>query len=521
MKKNKFSDGCILIIDAGTQSIRASLVDLSGNIVRIIKTPMEPYYSAMPGWAEIDVQYWWKMLCAACNELLKDKKYPKKSITAVTLTTQRATMVNVDKNGNSLRPAISWLDNRKARIELPLYLRTALKIIGMMDRAGEAIKNCDANWIRQNQPDIWERTHKYLLLSGYFIYRLTGEFNESTGNNVGYLPINNRTYQWADENDIKWKLFPIERDKLPALVKPSIQLGQITPRASRETGIPDGLPVIAAATDKGCEILGAGCNAPDTACLSYGTTATVNTATSRYVELVPFMPPYPAAVPDEYYTEFAISRGYWMVSWFKEEFGLREKLIARKKKVSPEKLLDGLISEIPAGSTGLILQPYWSPGVDTDPFARGSIIGFGDMHTRPHLYRAILEGIAYALREGKEFTEKRNRVPVTGLRVSGGGSQSDAAMQITADVFNIPAVRPHTFETSSVGAAMDAAVGLKLYPDFPSAIKGMTRTGRTFEPVPSNVRLYEDLYGRVYLKIYKSLRPLFKDLEKITGYPEK
>ncbi len=116
---------------------------------------------------------------------------------------------------------------------------------------------------------------------------------------------------------------------------------------------------------------------------------------------------------------------------------------------------------------GLMLQPYWSPGLKLPgPEAKGAIIGFGDVHTRAHIYRSMLEGLAFALLEGKERTEKRSGVKVTELRVSGGGSQSDGAMQLTADIFNLPTSRPHIYETSGVGAAMDAAVGLGLHRDF-------------------------------------------------------
>ena len=208
-----------------------------------------------------------------------------------------------------------------------------------------------------------------------------------------------------------------------------------------------------------------------------------------------------------------------MVSWFKEEFGLQECILAEKKNEAPEKFFDSLIQNVPAGSMGLMLQPYWTPGRGIDPYAKGSIIGFGDVHTRAHLYRALLEGLVYGLREGGEMTQRKTKVPITKLRVSGGGSQSDAAMQITADIFGIAAERPHTFETSALGAAIDAAVGLKLYSDFPSAVRAMTGTGRVFEPIKDNHKLYDDLYKKVYLKMYRQLKPLFKDIRDITGYP--
>ncbi|MCX5849807.1 MAG: FGGY-family carbohydrate kinase [Deltaproteobacteria bacterium] len=518
---NNKSKELILSIDAGTQSIRAALIDASGNILHIVKTPIQPYFSEHPGWAEQQPDYYWDVFSKTTRQLLQNTEALEKKIIGVTLTTQRATMINVDENGNSLRPAIVWLDQRKAdsRQILPGALRPVLKTIKLMDTVEGVIENCDANWICQQQPDIWKKTHKFLYLSGFFTHRLTGQFVDSVGNNIGYMPFNNKTYQWAGKYDYKWWLFKIEREKLPDLVKPSEIMGKITKKASLETGIPEGLPVFAAGSDKGCEILGAGCLTPETGCLSFGTIATFDVATPRYIELLPMIPPFPASVPDAYYTEVSIFRGFWMVSWFKEEFGLQECMLAEKKNEAPEKLFDSLIQNVPAGSMGLMLQPYWTPGFGADPFAKGSVIGFGDVHNRAYLYRAILEGLVYALREGAELTQKKTKVPVTKLRVSGGGSQSDAAMQITADIFGMAAERPHTFETSALGAAIDAAVGLKLYSDFPSAVRGMTKTGRVFEPSADNHRLYDDLYRRVYRKMYGRLKPLFKEIRDITGYP--
>ena len=209
-----------------------------------------------------------------------------------------------------------------------------------------------------------------------------------------------------------------------------------------------------------------------------------------------------------------------MVSWFKNEFGNREQKIAIERGIVPEQLFDELVNQVPAGSMGLTLQPYWSPSVrEPGPEAKGSIIGFGDVHTRAHIYRAILEGLAYALREGKERIEKRSGQKITRLRVAGGGSQSDAAMQLTADIFGLPAERPHTYETSGLGAAIDVAVGLGIYPDFDVAVEKMTRVGDVFEPDPEASRIYQRLYKEVYLKMYQQLQPLYRSIRDITGYP--
>jgi len=166
------------------------------------------------------------------------------------------------------------------------------------------------------------------------------------------------------------------------------------------------------------------------------------------------------------------------------------------------------------------LQPYWSPGIKVPgPEAKGAVIGFGDVHNRAHLYRAILEGLAYALREGKERQEKRSGIKITSLRVSGGGSQSDAAMQLTADIFGLPTARAHIYETSGLGAAIDAAVGLKLHPNFKTAVKEMTRVGQLFEPNLTTHKIYDKLYRKVYKQMYNKLKPLYEEIRSITGYP--
>jgi sugar (pentulose or hexulose) kinase len=188
--------------------------------------------------------------------------------------------------------------------------------------------------------------------------------------------------------------------------------------------------------------------------------------------------------------------------------------------VEPESMFDELVKPIPPGSQGLVLQPYWSPGLKfPGPEAKGAVIGFGDVHTRAHLYRAILEGLGYALLEGAKRTENRSHIPIKEIRVAGGGSQSQAAMQITADIFGIPVSRLNIYEASGLGAAIDAAVGLRLHPDFRSAVLAMSRLGETFEPDPRAHQVYKDLFEQVYCKMYKRLRPLYFRIRDAVGYP--
>jgi len=518
------SEKMILAIDNGTQSVRALLFDLKGNLVGKGKEELEPYFSKHPGWAEQSPEYYWASLGKAFEKLWASVDVDRTQIVALTLTTQRGTVVNVDAEGKALRPAIVWLDQRHAEVkgDVPGIWKWLFKLAGVGDVVHRFREKSQAIWIAQNQPDIWAKTHKYLLLSGYLTHQLTGNFVDSVGCQVGYIPFDYKKLEWAAETDWRFRIIPsLTRDMLPDLVMPGETLGALTASAAAHIGLPEGLPLIAAASDKACEILGSGGNRPDVACMSYGTTATINTTNKKHIEPIKFLPAYPSAIPGFYCSEIMIYRGFWMVSWFKKEFGLRERSIAEERGIEPEQLFDELVDSVPAGSMGLMLQPYWTPGVrDPGPEAKGSIIGFGDVHTRAHIYRAILEGLAYGLKEGLERLEKRNGVKVKTLRVAGGGSQSDAAMQLTADIFGLPAERPHTFETSGLGAVIDAAVGLGLYDNFDDAISNMTRVGQVFHPDPERTRLYSRLYRDVYLKMYAQLQPLYKTIRSITGYPK-
>jgi len=226
-----------------------------------------------------------------------------------------------------------------------------------------------------------------------------------------------------------------------------------------------------------------------------------------------------AAIPGHWALEGFVGRGYWMVSWFRKEFGKREEDEASGLGVAPEVVLDKQLTEIPPGSLGLLVQPYWHPR-ENDPLSKGAIIGFGGEHTRKHVYRAIIEGIAYELRRLSELMVRRTGNALTELRVGGGGSKSDEVMQITADVFGLPATRMHTSNLSALGAAIDASVALGIHKSFADAVNRMVRVKTTFQPSRQNARIYDRLFKEVYIKIYPALSPLHQKIAQITNYPK-
>jgi sugar (pentulose or hexulose) kinase len=512
----------ILSIDNGTQSVRAIIFDLHGNLLFKARVPLPEYISAEPGYSEQEPDVFWQAVCEACHKLWAMAGVDKQRLAGLSITTQRSTVICLGADGKPVRRAITWMDTRRTFGLKPVsgLWGVLFALSGMTGTVAYLQAEAECNYIRKHEPEVWSKTSKFLLLSGYLTYRMTGNFVDSTGCQVGYIPFDYKAMRWSAPMDWKWQAVPMDHCQLPDLLQPTARLGDVSREASQASGIPAGLPVIASAADKATEVIGAGCLEPEIACVSYGTTATINTTHRKYVEVIPLIPPYPSAVPNAYCLESSVARGYWMVSWFKNQFAGMEQQQAEKRGVEAEQLLEELTAGIPAGSLGLMLQPFWSPGLKyPGPEAKGAILGFGDVHTKAHVYKAILEGIAYALREGAQRTEKRSGVRIREVRVAGGGSQSETAMQLTADIFGIPAARPHVYEASGLGAAIDTAVGLKLYPDFSSAVVGMTRVARVYEPDPTASRIYNELYQRVYLKMYATLKPFYEDIRRITGYP--
>ncbi|MBF0204695.1 MAG: FGGY-family carbohydrate kinase [Desulfamplus sp.] len=512
----------ILSIDCGTQSIRVLLFSATGQLLDKEQVTYEPYVSPRPGWAEQNPEVFWHGLCKASRILKSRRPELYQAIQGVGVTTQRDSMVNIDSTGNVLRPVITWLDQRKAK---PLYkpnpfMNMALSLVGMNETIQKIQSDAKCNWIRQNQPDIWEQTHKYLQISGFLNYRLTGEWSDSVSSQIGHIPFNYKSMKWAKSGSLNMLVCPVEPEKLPELVVPGEIIGAVSQSAAESTGINAGTLVIACGSDKGCETIGMGVLHPTMASLSFGTTATVQTTTKKYCEALKFMPAYPAPIPGHYNPEVEIFRGFWMITWFKNEFAHKEIEAAASRGVSPEVVMNEMLAKSPPGAMGLMVQPYWGPGLK-NPSAKGSIIGFGDVHKKAHVYRSVVEGLCYGLLDGLKKIEKACGTKVTRLAVSGGASQSDEICQISADIFNRPIVRGKTFETSGLGAAIVTAKGVGIHKSFEIAIKEMVSYAQKYRPNPANARLYEQLFDRVYTKLYPSLKDIYEEIRDITGYPEK
>ncbi|HKL73263.1 MAG TPA: FGGY-family carbohydrate kinase [Clostridia bacterium] len=506
-------DKLILAFDCGTQSTRAMLFDDKGKLIDKEKISFEPYYSTQEGYAEQDPNLYWDVLCEASKKLQSRNLEKWDSIIGVTVASMRDVGVCVDKDINPIRPCILWLDRREIECKkpLPLFSRFLFALVGMTEAVKKNRRDGKVNWIQEKEPHIWEKTYKYLQYSTFLNYRLCGNIVDSVASMIVHLPFDYKKKQWMSEKHFQRCIFDLEQDKLFPLVEAGELLGHITKEASIATGIKEGLPLIASGSDKGCETIGTGTIYDNVASISFGTTATIQITSPKYIEPEPFLPAYPAVYPNMYNPEIIVFRGYWMLTWFVNEF-IRK--TGGKNAQLDEKNLDKMLPSIPAGCEGLYVEPYWSPSLKRTE-ALGAIIGFTERHTLFHIYRAIIEGINYALYEGLKKLEKKSKKKIEYIMVSGGGAQSDEVCQITADMFGVPVRRVQTYETSGLGASICAFVGLKYYDSYDQAIKNMVQITKEFTPTKATHALYEQLFNEIYEKTYPRLKPIYSRLRKI------
>lgn len=510
----------VLTLDFGTQSVRAALTNTKGEIEAITKIKYEPpYFSKNYGFAEQDPDYYWEKCQEALKQLSSENQDKMARIVASSVTTFRDTSVQLDRDLQPLRPCILWLDQRlaKAKEKLPWWHWLIYSVIGMKPTIVLNRARTPAHWIKENEPRIWSQTYKYVNISTYLNYKLTGNLVDSVASMIGHYPINFKKRAWHDVKELKARIYGIPQRMLCVLVQPGEEIGVISDKVAETCHLPKGIKLIATGSDKACETIGLGALDSSVGAISYGTASTIEVSNEKYHEPETFLPAYPAATKGWYNMEVQIYRGYWMLTWFTQQFANELKIETEKKHkdVLIEELLNARMGSIPPGSNGLVVQPYWGPGLSR-PLARGAIIGFSDIHTRDHVYKAIIEGIAYSLKEGLESIQKHQHHNVDRLMVSGGGSRNDDICQITADIFGLPVSRVQTNETTSLGSAMSVFTSIGVFADIKEATKQMVHVSKTFYPNEVAHRQYLYLYKNVYVKMYPQLKDIYRDINKFS-----
>lgn len=504
-------EGLLLAVDLGTQSTRALCSDLSGKTVLVLRELSAPYRSAHAGRAEIPAgQY--QADCFRILRRMAEALGPRvKELLGLTITANRDAILAVDKQGQPLQDWIVWADRRQTP-EAMQWLHKELPLIYPLlrffsrDFFDLVVLDSRFNWMRQHRPKLHKECFQYLSITGQLCHALTGVFADAAGMQVGVLPLNAAKHRWY-RLGIIYKLLGLRKSQMPPLKQAGEILGTLTAEAAQATGLPAGLPLYASSGDKQCESLGSGAIDEASAAISYGTMACLSLTVPRFLsDRRKRFHTFPAALAKRWNMEFQLYRGYWLVTWFCQQYAKEQKLPAFLEQMNEAAAL------VPPGARGLFVYPFWTAHRALYPLAQGAIMGWADHHGPAELYRAILESVAFGLRQGLELFEQRSGKPIKRLYVSGGGSQSKVAMQLTADIFNRPAIRISTKEVCAQGAIMAVAYGAGMVGDLERLREAFQSEEEVFHPIPEHVARYEAIYQKIYRPFYQKNKAFFKRL---------
>ena len=490
--------GFVVGIDVSTTATKAVLIDPAGNVVGI-GTAEYGVQSPHPLWSEQDPASWWDGLQTALQSLLASTGATGEDIEGIGLTGQMHGAVLLDGDGKVLRPAILWNDQRTgAECD---EIRTRVGAERLIEITGnDAITGLTAPkllWVRRHEPDIWAQVRHVLLPKDYLRLRLTGDYAMDKADGSGTLLFRSAARDWSPEVlvalDLDPSLFP------PTHEGPAVT-GLVGQSATAATGLRAGTAVVAGGGDQAANAVGVGVVDEGTVALSLGTSGVVFAAART-----PIYNPagrvhaFCHAVPDRWHLMSVMLSAAGSLRWFRDA-------------VAPDTAFGDLAAgaaDVRAAADGLFFLPYLTGerSPHPDPLARGAFVGLTLQHDRRHLTRAVLEGVAFGLRDGLDLMIAAGMAPPAQIRASGGGLASATWRQILADVLDAELAIPSTTEGAAYGAAVLAAVGVGWFPDVPSATSALVRTAPAASPGPGRAA-YADAHV-AYRDLYPALAPIF------------
>jgi sugar (pentulose or hexulose) kinase len=468
----------ILGIDGGSQSSKAVIFDTDGRVICEASQALVPMYTPEPGVAEHPDDDLYDSIVIAVSRVLEVFEGNPADIVGVGLCTIRCCRALTRADGTLAAPVQSWMD---ARLDRP-YEANAAEANAAEANSGEG-----------NADEVATDDVAYVTTtSGYLMGRLTGELTDTVANYIGPWPMDVQRWDWfADEE--RFDSFNVSRRMLYRLQMPGDIGGHVTEAFAASTGIPVGLPVVHTANDKAAEALGAGLRDEETGLVSLGTYIAGMVVGKEYVASPQTYFANFASEPHRYLYESAgIRRGMWTVSWLLKLFGSEITTAAEAAGLSPEQYLNVVAAEVPAGSDGLMCVLDWL-APPAHPFRKGMFLGFDERHGYAHMYRAILEAIAFTMKRNMTAMQDERGTRIERLVVSGGGSFSDLGMQIMADAFQVPVLRNQVRNSAGLGAAICVAVACGVYPTFDEASRRMVHREDIFTPDALTGELYEQL----------------------------
>jgi xylulokinase len=493
--------GLVLGIDVSTTATKAVLVDDAGAVIGVASAEY-PFETPHPLWSEQDPALWWDGAVAAIVEVLATAGRPGSDVAAVGLTGQMHGLVLLDVSDRVLRPAILWNDQRtSAECDA---IRAAVGPERLVEVTGnDALTGFTAPklvWVRDHEPELWRRAAHVLLPKDYVRLRLTGVHALDKADGAGTLLFDLAARDWSEEVLAR---LDIPAGWLPPTFEGPEVTGVISAEAADLTGLRSGTPVVAGGGDQAANAVGVGVVSPGTMALSLGTSGVVFAATDR-----PLYEPqgrvhaFCHAVPDRWHLMSVMLSAAGSLRWFRDALAPGEAF---------EELVESA-ARVPPGSDGLFFLPYLSGerSPHPDPLARGAFIGLTLAHDRRHLTRAVLEGVAFGLRDGLDLMTAAGMPAPTRIHASGGGTASPLWRQILADVLDAEIATVETTEGAAFGAGLLAGVGVGWWGSVDAAVDAVVRVTPAASPGPNAAR-YAERHA-VYQELYPALRGTFPRL---------
>ncbi|HZD76580.1 MAG TPA: xylulokinase [Acidobacteriaceae bacterium] len=492
-------------IDVGTGGTRVLMVDTAGKVVGSKVREHAPFRSPQPGWAEQDPEDWWQALVHAIPALLTATGTAPEEIAAIGLSGQMHGAVLLDATDRVLRPALIWCDQRTAAEAAWLTAQLGTERLIQLT-SNPALTNFTLTkllWVRSHESAIWQQFRSLLLPKDYVRFRLTGEKAMDVADASGTLLLHVAARRWSSE---MLAAVDMPESILPALYECHEIAGTVTAEAASLTGLRAGTPVVAGAGDQAAGALGMGIVRPGDVSATIGTSGVVFAATDQ-----PFLDPHGRlhtfchAVPDRWHVMGVTQAAGLSLRWFRDTFANTD---------DPEEYarLGETASTVAAGADGLLWAPYLM-GERTphlDPEARGALVGLTASHRSPHVVRAIMEGVAFSLKDTLSIFAEIG-VPARAIRLGGGGAHSPVWRQIQADVYGQTIEIVAAEEGAAYGAALLAGVGAGVWPSVDAACDAVIRIAHRISPQPSDSAKLQELY-LLYRRLYPSLQPIFHGL---------
>ena len=495
----------VLGVDVGTSGTRAVIMGENGRILASATEEHEPFASPKIGWAEQRPEDWWRAAGLAIRKALSLGKLRGEQVSCVGFSGQMHGAVMLDSSDEVVRPALIWCDVRTEKQCKELTERIGRQRLIQLT-CNPALTNFTVTkflWVRENEPENWKRVRSVMLPKDYVRFRLTGECAIDVADASGTLMLDVARRQWSGE---VLQAAEMDRSLLPALYESAQVCGKVSASGAEATGLAAGTPVVAGAGDQAAGATGMGIVTPGAVCATIGTSGVVFAATDR-----PALDPrgrlhtFCHAIPGRWHMMGVTQSAGLSLRWFRDQFASK----SPQAGCDSYEQLTAEAAKVPAGADGLLWAPYLM-GERTphlDPNARGALVGLTASHTRAHVVRAILEGVAFSLKDTFSIFDEMN-VPVKSIRLGGGGARSPLWRQIQADVYGHEVEIVEAEEGAAYGAAILAGVGARIWPTVDAACDSVVRVVDRVRPNPANAATMNASYA-AYRRIYPAMKSIF------------